>query len=167
MATSEASVYGTPSAEESSDLWKRFPEEPDTDHRAFGRAEASLERLLSKHYAIYGLQSQGDCYLRGDFFGDRTVYLELYLPELLGPELIGRLQEWLRRHEKGAWRIVIPTYVDDAAGAIMVYPEIVRLGRKWENAPAEAYKELARLMRERDASGTYHKGPTPRELRGR
>jgi hypothetical protein len=163
MANSEAYVYGTPSAEESNDLWKRSPEEPDTDLQGFLKAENSLQRHLAKYYAVYGLQSEGDLYLRGDFFGDRTVYLELYLPELLGLELITRLQAWLRRHEKGAWRIVIPTYVEEAAGAIMVYRDLVCLGRKWEKAPERAFQQLAKLMRAQDAHGTYHDGPIPKK----
>ncbi len=155
MEHSEEYVYGTPSAEESSKLWKRFPGEPGIDSEAYEAATISLERHLAKRYALFG--SQADLYLRGDFFGDRTQYVELYLPELIGPEFIAYLQNWLRSYEGGAWRAVIPTYFDDAAGAIMVYPDLVRFASKWKEDAASAYQAIPKLMRADDKSGTYKK----------
>src|SRR5262245_43865264 len=125
-------VYDTPSAEESKRLWKRFPGEPDVTGDEYEAAYVDLEAHLARRYRICRSDVRGDLYVRGDFFGDRTQYLELYLPELISHDFIAYLQAWLRDYDGGAWRIVIPTYVGDAA-TIMVYPDLVRLGAEWES----------------------------------
>lgn len=157
-----AYIYGTPSAEESDGLWKARPSDPDVDSEAYNAATLSLDAHLRNQFVLGATAKRGDLYLRGDFFGDRTQYLELLVPELIGVELIGSLQTWLRAYDSGTWRVVIPTYVEDAAGAIMVYPSVVRLGKRWEADPRAAYAELARLMHARDKHGTYKHTPTQR-----
>jgi hypothetical protein len=147
-------VYGTPSGEESDGLWKRFPGEPDVTDDEYEAAANSLAQHLSKKYMLYRYDVDGDLYVRGDFFGDRTQYVELYLPELISVDLISYLQSWLRDYEAGAWRIVIPTYVGDAA-TIIIYSDVVRLGAQWEPDLSNAYTTIPQMMRAADRHGTY------------
>jgi len=119
-----AYVFGTPSAKESSGLlWKRFPTEPDVTGNDYEKAYLDLGAYLSRRYVLCRGDVRGDLYVRGVFFGDRTQWLELYRPELIGDELISYLQEWLRHYDDGAWRVVIPT--GDEKTTKMVYPHTV------------------------------------------
>jgi hypothetical protein len=149
-------VYGTPSVEESDSLWKRFPGELDVTGDEYEAAANSLVQHLSKRYTLYSYDVDGDLYVRGDFFGDRTQYVELYLPELISAAFISYLQSWLRAYDAGAWRIVIPTYVGDAA-TIMIYPDVVRLGAEWEANLSDTYTTIPKMMRDADKRGTYKK----------
>ncbi len=82
--------------------------------------------------------------------------VELYVPELICHEFIAHVQLWLRDHEDGAWRIVIPTYVGDAA-TVVVYPDTVRLGDEWAADLDDAYRTIPQMMRARDQYGTYNR----------
>jgi hypothetical protein len=94
--------------------------------------------------------------VRGDFTGDRTQVVELYLPELISQEFIHHLQSWLRAHNHGAWRIVIPSYVD-VATTIMIYPDVVRLGTEWEPDLEYAYRTIPALMRAGNTGCSYNR----------
>ena len=149
-------VYGTPSCEESNNLWKRFPRDSDIEWEQYEDAANSLTDHLHKRYLLYDYETDGDLYVRGDFFGDRTQYIELYLPELISEDFFKYLQEWLCEYENGAWRIVIPTYVGDAA-TIMVYPNVVRLGREFEDDLPASYLRIVQMMRAADTERTLKK----------
>jgi hypothetical protein len=146
-------VYGTPSLEESKNLWKRFLGEADVTRDEYEAAAKSLGQHIATQYALYDHRAQGDVYVRGDFTGDRTQCVELYVPELISREFIAHLQLWLRDYEDGAWRIVIPTYVGDSA-TILVYPDTVRLGDEWTADFDDAYRSIPQMMRARDQHGT-------------
>ena len=147
-------VFGTPSIEESKSLWKRFPAESDVTGTEYEAAYVALENYLSRRYTLWR-DGRGDLYVRGDFFGDRTQYVEVYLPELISHDFISYLQSWLHDYDHGAWRIVIPTYVGDAA-TIMVYPDIVRLGAEWESDLDAAFTNIPQLMRTSDEHKTLN-----------
>lgn len=149
-------VYGTPSADESTNLWKRFPGESDVTGDEYEVAANSLVKHLSNRYRLFSYSVDGDLYVRGDFVGDRTQYVELYLPELISADFISYFQSWLRAYEAGAWRIVIPTYVGDAA-TILIYPDVVRLGAEWESDLSHAYATIPQMMRAADEHGTFKK----------
>jgi len=150
-------IFGTPSLEESRNSWKRFPGEAEVTKEEYEAAYESLTRHIAERYVICDYKTKGDVYVRGDFTGDRTQVVELYLPELISHEFIANLQVWLRDYEDGAWRIVVPTYVGDAA-TIVIYPEVVRLGAEWEADLDDAYHTIPKMMRARDFDGTYKKG---------
>lgn len=136
-------VYGTPSMEESNKLWKSSPNDSEIDWDEYEDAANSLVEHLRKRYTI-GVD--GDLYVRGDFFGDRTQYIELCKPEVFSKDFIEHLQLWLQEYEGGKWRILVPTYVGDAETPF-VYPYIVRLGSQYDINSEESYSTIARLMR--------------------
>jgi hypothetical protein len=146
-------VSGTPSYEESRKLWRRFPRDSDIESEEYEDAANSLTDHLKKRYLIFDYDTDGDLYVRGDFFGDRTQYLEFYLPELISEDFFKYLQEWLCEYENGAWRILIPTYLSDAA-TIMVYPNVVRLGREYEDDLPASYARIVQMMRAADTEGS-------------
>ena len=139
-------VYGTPSLEESKNLWKRFPGETDVTEEEYETAATALSAHIAKRFSLYDHTGRGDVYVRADFTGDRTQCVELYVPELISHPFITHLQSWLVDYGDGAWRIVVPTYVGDAA-AIMIYPNTVRLGTEWGSDLDDAYRKIPRLMR--------------------
>ena len=141
-------VHGTPSFEESNKLWKSSPNDSEIDWDEYEAAANSLVDHLRKRYTI---DVDGDLYVRGDFFGDRTQYIELCKPEVFSKDFIEHLQLWLQVYEGGAWRILIPTYVGDAETPF-VYPYIVRLGSQYDINSDESFSTIARLMREFDES---------------
>jgi hypothetical protein len=136
-------VYGTPSLEESNKLWKRSPHDSEIEWEEYEAAANSLVEHLGRRYTV---EVDGDLYVRGDFYGDRTQYIELCRAELFSRDFIEHLQLWLREYEDGAWRIVIPTYLGEAATP-MVYPYIVRLGSEYDINSSETYSTIARMMR--------------------
>jgi hypothetical protein len=154
-------VFGTPSLEESDQPWKRFPGESDPTREEYHRSAQSLAAHLEKRYSLFSAGRGGDVRVRGDFFGDRTQYVEFHLPELISRDFVVYLQLWLRSHDDGAWRVMIPTYVGTAT-AIMVYPEVVRMGVEWEADLDDAYISVAQMMRAADKSETYRKRSSPR-----
>lgn len=151
-------VYGTPSLEESNELWRRFPGDTDVSRDEYENAYESLSDHIGTIYKLYDSQVKGDVYVRGDFTGDRTQVVELYLPELISQEFVHHLQNWLRAYNYGAWRIVIPTYVD-VATTIMIYPDVVRLGTEWEDDLEYAYRTIPTLMRARNTGCRYNRTP--------
>lgn len=149
-------VCGTPSYEESNKLWKRFPRDSEIEWEDYEAAANSLTHHLQKRYQVFNYDTDGDLYVRGDFFGDRTQYLEFYLPELISEEFFKYLQEWLCEYENGAWRILIVTYLSDAA-TIMVYPSVVRVGREFEDDLPASYARIVQMMRAADSEGSLKK----------
>ena len=143
-------VYGTPSMEESNKLWKSSPHDSEIEWDDYEAAANSLVEHLRKRYTV---EVNGDLYVRGDFFGDRTQYVELCKPEVFSKDLIEHLQVWLREYEEGRWRILVPTYVGDAETPF-VYPYIMRLGSQYDINSDESYSTIARLMQEFEDSNT-------------
>jgi hypothetical protein len=139
-------VYGTPSIEESNKLWKRSPHDSEIEWEEYEDAANSLLEHLRKRYTVDDGEVDGELYVRGDFFGDRTQYIELCKPEVFSKDFIEHLQLWLQEYEDGAWRILIPTYVGDAETPF-VYPYIVRLGSEYDINSDESYSTIARMMR--------------------
>jgi hypothetical protein len=140
-------VHGTPSLEESKSLWKRFPGETDATREEYEAAAVALSAHIATRFTLRADNTgKGDLYVRGDFTGDRTQCVELYVPEVISRPFIAHLQTWLVVYDHGAWRIVIPTYIGDG-GAIMIYPETVRLGAQWEPDLDDAYRRIPQIMR--------------------
>ena len=150
-------VIGTPSYEESNMLWKRHNTDNDVTGDEFEKSEVSLGSHLSKKMTLCAGLEEGDGYLRGDFFGDRTHYLELYYPELLTLNFVDYLQEWVKSYEEGIWRIFIPTYSGRNEEVIVIYDTVIRISEYYEKDLAQAYKELVTSMRDKDCNGNLNK----------
>ena len=123
-------VYGTPSAEESNLLWLSNSEEVTVDGNDYEKASFSLEKHLAKRYDLGSENRLGVCYVRGDFYGDRTQYLEVYDEQIITVEFLKYVQEWIASYEPGGWRVVILTYSEEAA--IMIYESCVRFNKELE-----------------------------------
>jgi hypothetical protein len=94
---------GTVSASEWDGLWKSGAKDPDATEEEFEAANERLENALSPYVDIL--------YARGDYFGDRTLYVEIITPEGLTKNVLTDLQKWLLRDENKIWRIVIPCHL--------------------------------------------------------
>jgi hypothetical protein len=121
--------YGTPSAEEWCGLWlcdeqtrRHTEEEFDAVYRSFEERLAALGKV--------GYEDGNDFYFRGDDYGDRTQYLEIVNSAALTLSLLKLVQKWLREPDYRWWRIVTSNYLGPD-GAIMVYPTIIRVSRKY------------------------------------
>lgn len=159
-------VTGTPSYEESDIIWKRNNDEPDVTNDEYTKAIDSLTTHLLKWCPVMLGLDDGYCYVRGDNFGDRTQYVGIFLPEIINNNFTNYLQKWVCEYrDKGTWRILIPTYLTNAE-AIFIYPDIIRLGKKYDNMDLSvAYAKIVEQIRRKDnADGVYL--PRPSSLKG-
>jgi hypothetical protein len=129
-------MSGTPAAWEGTDLWLQDPGGSLPSGDEFENCIDHFDKVLDRWLKANG-HRRGDCYYRGDFFGDRTQYLEIKKAEALNEPLLTHLQQLLR--EWDGWRVVIPT-PGIPGDAIMIYPEVVRI---WQEGSAP----LADLLR--------------------
>jgi len=162
--TSDINNYhcGTPSIEDRNQRWKSSQTDPEVSNEEFDRVCDELSLRLSGAGRV-GFRDGCDFYFRGDNYGDRTQYLEIVRPTSLTFQLISTLQEWLREPRFRQWRIMIITYVSDAA-TIMVYPNAVRVGKEYgDDIPAaleRIVQEMIRMEQEKKAREAAEKKET-------
>jgi len=140
---------GTPSLDEWNGLWRSSPTDPVVGEQEYHEVWEQFQ----DHLGTLGCTCQGpalEFYFRGDNYGDRTQYLEVAKPESLNVKLVRNLQELLKRPRYRQWRILIVTYIGDAAAPV-VYPNVVRLGKEYGNDLHQALDRIVRKMRERMA----------------
>ena len=143
-----ANVTGTPSLEETSEVWKANLKEPDLAPGEFYAAYESLTDHLEKRYPRRRGQDPA-CYVRGDCFGDKTQYIDFYRPEIIGLEFLKYLQHWLRSYGEYDWRILVATELGNSE-SVMVYPNVIRTCRKYERNLEKSLTLFVKKMRERD-----------------
>lgn len=147
---SEKFIYGMLRFEDSNKLWKRDRFDSDVSNKEFQFAFESLTAHIKKWCPVLEGLELGFCYVRGDNFGDRTQYVELCLPELLNLNFLNYLQRWLKSDGMNNWRIFVPTYITDAE-MIVIYPEKILLGAKYENVKIEdALSKFVKILRKRE-----------------
>ncbi|WP_265595700.1 hypothetical protein [Verrucomicrobium sp. BvORR106] len=117
-------VTGTPAAWESVGMWVHAADGTLPDGNEFEDCVEKMDRALERWLKRQG-HCEGDCYFRWDFFGDRTQYLEVNKPELLGEHLIEFVQRELKK-KWPHWRVVIPT-PEVPRDAVMIYPDVIRV----------------------------------------
>jgi hypothetical protein len=140
-------VTGTPSLEESCDLWKVDLNEPEIDYGEYLDASMSLTDHLELKYP--GANKGDDLYVRGDWFGDKTQYVYFYLPEIIDMDFLAYLQVWLRTYGNNDWRILVATEIGNEE-AVMVYPNAIRTGSRYEHDLPGSLALIVRKMREQD-----------------
>ncbi len=143
--------FGSPSLDEWNGLWKSHPTDSDVSEQEFERCWCW--RRFYRYLARLGRTAHGpnqEFYFRGDNYGVRTQYLELATPAVLNVEFVLKLQDLLKRPVNKQWRILIPTYVSDAA-AVLVYRSVVRVGKTYGDDLKGA---LERIVGEMDRQRT-------------
>jgi hypothetical protein len=143
-----AYVTGTLSLEESSEVWKANLKEPDLAQGEFYAAYESLTDHLAKRYPRRK-EEEPACYVRGDCFGDKTQYIDFYRPEIITLEFLEYLQKWLRSYGNDDWRILVATELGNSE-SVMVYPNVIRTGKKYERNLEKSLTLFVKKMRERD-----------------
>jgi len=91
-----------------------------------------LDDWLKRRYKIgregdrsdVGVPGLGDCYVRGDNFGDRTQQLCIVNSKILTPELLKYLQEFLQSGWTD-WRVMIA--IGKPEEHVMIYPDVIRI----------------------------------------
>jgi hypothetical protein len=78
--------------------WKSAKKDPEVTEEAFRLASELLTQMLR------GFEDAP--YARGDFFGDRTLYVEVKDRSSVTAEILESLRKWLEIHP--TWRVVIP-----------------------------------------------------------
>ena len=121
------------------------PTDPPVTESEYDRVWGEFERRLACHGNTRSGSGQ-DFYFRGDNYGDRTQYLEIRSVNRLTMELIGVLQNWLREPQFRQWRILVVTYLDDAA-AILIYPSLVRVGQAYGDDLPAALSRIVEAMK--------------------
>jgi hypothetical protein len=141
-------AYGTPSYEESNLLWKRRWWERQATASEYHTALESFKNHLAGQVRLMQGVAPGDAYVRGDFFGDRTHYLEICNPGILTEALLQHIQEWLRSYGHKNWRVFIPTYAGRDQEVIVIYPGCLRFSRHYEKASSRPHilETLSRAM---------------------
>lgn len=86
-------------------FWKSSRADPDVAQEAYTLASEFLSTLISGF--------DGSPYVRGDFFGDRTLYLEAASISKVTSGLLKRVRHWLASHPQ--WRVVIPVGTHEEA----------------------------------------------------
>jgi hypothetical protein len=151
-------INGTPSFEDSNLLWKRYESDSEVTDEEFRYSYHSLREHIKKWCHMAEGLKEGFCYIRGDNFGDRTHYVELYLPELLNTNFLSYLQNWIKTFLQN-WRILIPTYLTDSE-TIVIYSDGLVLGKKYRNMKLEILlREIVKKMREMDKNGVFLQQP--------
>ncbi len=124
-------------------LWKSSRQDFDVSQEAYVLASELLNELIQR--------MDSSSYIRGDFFGDRTLYLEVQGAHKVTTRMLNTLQEWLKSHPM--WRVVIP--VGKHEDAFIVYWNTLFRGTK-EIHSLSAQHERGKRGRTRD------RGPHPR-----
>lgn len=124
--------------------WKSSPSDSDCTGEEYDRIESEFSKLLSR-LGKAGSDEGCDFYSRGDFLGDRTLYLELVNHRVLEWELVGALESWLSRPDLRTWRVLIVTYAGDEATPV-VYPGGVVLGPTIGSG-AEGIESVRRILK--------------------
>lgn len=114
--------YGTPSANESEGLWLPSKNCTAPTGNEFEEVLEWLEERLEVFVKDWNLRTD-DLYFRGDFFGDRTQYLEVD-KTCLKPELFAACKAWLNLLNDD-WRIVVPIQGFEG-NAVIVYRATIR-----------------------------------------
>lgn len=153
---------GTPSITEWNGLWRSSTTDKQVSDKEYEEYCVFFRKRLIGVGKV-GFDDDCDFYFRGDNYGDRTQYLEIVRPASLTFQLVSTLQEWLREPRFRQWRIMILTYVSDAA-TIMVYPNVVRVGREYgDDIPAaleQIVQEMIRREQEKKAREAAEKKET-------
>jgi hypothetical protein len=149
-------ITGTPSLEDSNILWKRFDNEINVTSGEYEEAIDSLREFIWYWCPMSEGLQKGYCYIRGDYYRDRTLYVELYLPELLNINFLKYIQEWIINYsDEVNWRILIPTYLTDAE-AVLVYSDKISVGNKYKHIDINiTCEEIVKKMRNNDTHDTY------------
>ncbi|RBP41196.1 hypothetical protein DES53_10725 [Roseimicrobium gellanilyticum] len=132
-------VFGTPSAKESALLWLPAKDSSVPTGDEFEDACEFLEKKLRTYLRSTKLRRDA-CYLRGDFWGDRTQYLEVDELRALTPSFFQTVSDWLKELE-GQWRVAIPHELLPG-GAIIVYDRVVRFLGDNANPPVSLAEVL-------------------------
>jgi hypothetical protein len=140
-------VTGTPSLEESDQCWNTDLREPDLRDGEYYAAYESLCEHLESRFPKG--EWPPDLYVRGDCFGDKTQYIHFYRPEVINMEFLIFLQEWLRGYGDNDWRIFVATELGNAE-TVVVYPNTIRAGKKYERNLPASLDLFIRRMREFD-----------------
>jgi hypothetical protein len=139
-------VFGTPSAKESDHLWLPAKESGAPTGNEFESACTFLEKKLIAYLRAAKLRRDA-CYLRGDFWGDRTQYLEVDDTRALTPAFFEAISDWLRELE-GQWRVAVPHKLLPG-DAIIVYDSAIRFLGDNVSAPATLADVLPKHARSR------------------
>lgn len=137
-------VTGTPAAWESVGMWVDAADSTLPDGNEFEDCVAKMDRGLER-WLKKKKHREGACYYRWDFFGDRTQYLEVNIPEMLGEPLINFLQTELRK-KWPKWRVVIPT-PNVPGDAVMIYPSVTRVWNEGTAPMAELLLAISTKMK--------------------
>ena len=78
--------------------WKSCEDDPEVAGEAYEFASESLDTVVKAF--------DNSIYIRGDFFGDRTLYVEVESAGKVTEGLLKVIQNWLVR--RSMWRVVIP-----------------------------------------------------------
>ncbi len=126
-------VFGTPAAKESNRLWLPTKESSVPTGNEFESACVFLEKKLSANLRAAKLRGNA-CYLRGDFWGDRTQYLEVDDTRALTPAFFEAISDWLKELG-GQWRVAVAHKLLPGR-AIIVYDSVIRFLGDNVSAPA-------------------------------
>jgi len=131
--------FGCLSFEEWSGLWKYSEDESDVDGNEYYNFCKDLDVWLRREFSSY----PEEFYLWGDFYGDRSVDVEIVNGEMLNEEFIEKLQQYL--YANNNWRFKIPTYINSTS-VIVVYKDRVFLPKKAGSTSHYTLSELAGLI---------------------
>jgi hypothetical protein len=138
--------FGTPRFCEWDRLWKRDPKEADVTRDEYERVDNNLEEYCLRVFSSSPRYIK-DCYVRGDYTGDRTQVFEINNPRILTLDLLKVLQRWLIESGNSNWRIIVPTYVTKNE-VIVVYPDTIRISERYEKSLELALKSIAKRMKD-------------------
>lgn len=117
---------GTPTAAEWDGFWTSLPGESLPTEQEFERDAARLAAYLRRVCEIAPCPRR-QCYLQGDFFGDRSHYLVWVDERALTVSTLRAMQRLLREPRLRHSRIMIPTS-GRPRDFIIVYPKAIRVG---------------------------------------
>ncbi len=134
---------GVPSLGEWDGLWRHSRADPPVTIEECRQATDSLWSHLEKDYRV-GSGDWDDCFLWGDFHGDRSIVLEIVYPPALNETLFLTLMHWLKNQPE-KWRIIIPTLTAKRE-AFIIYPEGVTCNNFVAMPSTELCREKATAM---------------------
>ena len=90
-------VYGTPSLEESSNVWKLDPDDVFPTPDEYHRTEDDFIKHMEKKLSLSRFRRPGQFATRGFEVGDKSIYLDFDDVDALNSGIIKHIQTWLQK----------------------------------------------------------------------